>query len=366
MELKGGELFMRTCYAMVLEKPCQFVKKEFPIPEIGPDDLLLKVEMVSICGSDRHLYDGAHKRSSFPKILGHEFVGFVEQIGEQAKDHYSVDTGDRITVEPYISCFSCEFCLTGNYQAHMPYNNFGVGLTCDKPPHLFGAYSQYVFVPKGSKIFKIKPEIPAEAACLSSVIGNGVRWARTKGEVKYGESVVVVGSGAQGLAAVVAAKEAGAYPIIVLGITKDRIKFDIAKEFGADFTVDMQKLDAKEEVKRLTNGRMADLVIECVGVAPTIQISFKLARDCGRVVLCGLSGGKDIAIPTDDIVNNELTVRGGHGQSWDVGAATAIINSSKYPIEKMISHKFPLEKAEEAMQLFLAAPEECVRVALIP
>lgn len=91
---------MEKCYAMVLEEPGKFVKKEFPIPEPGDRDLLLRVEMVSICGSDRLLYRGSHRLSSFPKILGHEVVGYVDRLGAAAKREYGVDVGDRVTVEP--------------------------------------------------------------------------------------------------------------------------------------------------------------------------------------------------------------------------------------------------------------------------
>lgn len=356
---------MEKCYAMVLEEPGKFVKKEFPIPEPGDRDLLLRVEMVSICGSDRLLYRGSHRLSSFPKILGHEVVGYVDRLGAAAKREYGVDVGDRVTVEPYIACNKCEYCLTGLYQAHLPHMTYGVALNCDKPPYLWGAYSQYLFVAPGSRLHRIAPEVPAEAACLSSVIGNGVRWVRTKGEVRYGESVAIVGAGAQGLASVVAAKESGAYPIMVIGLTKDRVKFEVAREFGADFIIDLQKTDPAEEVRRITGGKMADVVIECAGVPASVQTAFRLPRDCGRVVLAGVNGGREVPLKTDVIVNNELVVRGGHGQSWDVGEA-ALINSRKYAVEKMISHRFPLEKAEEAMRLFLEGPEDCIRIGLVP
>ncbi len=355
-----------TCYAMVLESPGKFVKKEFPIPEIGDEDLLLRVEMVSICGSDRHLCTGHHRLASFPKILGHEIVGFVEKAGEQALKNYDVAPGDRVTVEPYIGCTSCKFCLTGNYQAHLPHRNYGVGIDCTEPPYLWGGYSEYMYVTPGSRLFKINPDVPAEAACLSSVIGNGVRWARTKGQIRYGESVAILGSGAQGLASVIAAKELGAHPIIVLGLTKDALKFELAKKFGADYCVNLETCDPVEEIRRITGGEMVDVAIECAGAIPTVQLVFRLPKVCGRVVLAGLTGGREVALATDRIVNDELIVRGGHGQAWDVGDATDIINSGRYPIEKMITHVFPLTKVADAMNLFFEAPVECIRIGLVP
>jgi len=351
---------------MVLVSPGKFIKETFQIPKIKDDELLLRIELVSICGSDRHLFDGTHKASSFPKILGHEIVGFVDQIGEQASKDYCLKVGDRVTVEPYIMCKNCEYCLTGEYQFHTPRRDYGVSLKCDQPPHLFGGYSEYMVVLPGSKLHKINQDVPAEAACLSSVIGNGIRWIRTKAQVTLGEAVVIIGAGAQGLASVVAAKEAGAKPIIVLGISKDIHKFKLAKEFGADYVVDMQKCDTVKEIEEITNGRIAEVVIECAGVEATVQTTLSIVRPGGRIVLAGLTGGKYVSLCTDHIVNNELIVKGGHGQAWDVEDAVKIVNSRKYPIEKIITHKFPLNKAQEAMELFLSAPPECIRIGLIP
>lgn len=360
---------MDNCYAMVLISPGKFKKETFQIPEIKDDQLLLKVEMVSICGSDRHLFHGTHKASSFPKILGHEIVGFVEQIGKQASQDYGLKglkVGDRVTVEPYIMCKNCEYCLTGNYQFHTPRSNYGVSLTCDQPPYLLGGYSQYMVILPGSKLHKINQDVPAESACLSSVIGNGIRWVKTKAQMQIEESVAILGAGAQGLASVIAAKEAGAKPIIVLGISKDIKKFKLAEEFGADYTIDMQKNDAIREVKQITGGRMVEVAIECAGAETTVQTTLSIVRPGGRIVLAGLTGGKQVNLITDHIVNNELVIKGGHGQAWNVEDAVKIINSTKYPIEKMITHKYPLDKAQEAMELFLAAPPECIRIGLVP
>ena len=360
---------MDSCYAMVLIAPKKFSKETFQIPKIKDNQLLLKVEMVSICGSDRHLFDGTHNASSFPKILGHEIVGFVEQIGEQASQDYGLKglkIGDRVTVEPYIMCKNCEHCLTGNYQFHTPRKNYGVSLTCDQPPYLFGGYSQYMVILPGSKVHKINQDVPAESACLSSVIGNGLRWIRTKAQMQIRESVAILGAGAQGLASVIAAKEAGAKPIIVIGISKDMNKFTLAREFGADYIIDMQKNNVINELEKITNGRMVDVAIECAGVEATVQTIITLVKPGGRIVLAGLTGGMPVNLTTDHIVNNELVVKGGHGQAWDVEDAVKIINSKKYPIERMITHKFPLDTVQEAMELFLSAPPECTRIGLVP
>jgi threonine dehydrogenase-like Zn-dependent dehydrogenase len=262
----------------VVEAPEKMILKEFPLPEVGPKDLLLRVEMVSICGSDRLLYKGTHKASSFPKILGHEVVGYVEEIGELAAEAYGVKKGDRVTPEPYQMCGHCENCLGGNYAACQPRKNYGVSFTCDHPPYLFGGYSEYMVILPGSKVHKVEPDVPAEAACLSSLLGNGLRWIRTKAKVRPGESVVIVGAGALGLTTAIAALEVGAFPVVVVGISADEIKFKVAKEFGVDETINLEKENVVERVRELTSGRMADVVVECAGVPASIQLGLELVR----------------------------------------------------------------------------------------
>jgi len=356
----------KKCMAAVLESPERFSIREFSIPKVKSEDLLLKVEMVSICGSDRHLYSGHHSAASFPKILGHEFVGYIEEIGEKAAQSYHFKEGDRVTVEPSRICFGCEYCLSGTYQMHVPRRGYGVGLTCDKYPYLLGAYSQYIYIFHGSKIHKIDKSVPAEAACLSSVIGNGIRWVRTTAKLQCCESIAIIGAGAQGLATIIGAKEAGAKPIIVLGISNDYKKFEVAKKFGADYVINIEKKEPIAEVKKINRGKLADVVVECSGNKDAIKMATNLVRPRKRMVLVGLTGGKEVKINTDLIINREVQVIGGHGQNWDVEDAVRIINSKKYAIENIITHKFPLKDVEKAMKFFSQAPPECIRIGLIP
>lgn len=127
---------MTSTQSIVLTGPKQMSFKESPIHEVKGEGLLLKVEMVSICGSDVHLYEGIGFKATFPKILGHEFVGHVVAMGEQAGEAHGLKLGDRVTVEPYIPCQKCRFCLTGNYQNCVQVMTYGVSITCDSPPYL--------------------------------------------------------------------------------------------------------------------------------------------------------------------------------------------------------------------------------------
>ena len=190
--------------------------------------------------------------------------------------------GDRVNVEPYIICGQCEYCLTGYYQFCLNSKVYGVNLSCERPPHLWGAYGEYLYGAPGSKVHKIAPSVPDEAAALASVLGNGVRWIRTKARVAFGESVVILGAGAQGLATVIAAHEAGANPIIVIGREANPAKWALAAEFGAHHLVDLDREpDPLGRVRELTGGRLADVVVECTGAEPMMQLGLEVARPDG-------------------------------------------------------------------------------------
>ena len=173
-----------TTQSVVVVSPQRMEMWEFPLPEIGPRDLLLRVEMVGICGSEPKKYMGTSVwNPPYPLILGHEMVGFIQEIGEEAAQRYQAAAGDRIVVEPYLSCGWCEFCSTGHYQLCVNRRVYGTSDSCTTPPHLFGGYGRHLFVSWGSKVHKIRSDVPPEAAHLASVKGGpeGVDPARRPG-----------------------------------------------------------------------------------------------------------------------------------------------------------------------------------------
>ena len=353
--------------SMVLVEPYKMEMREFDIPAIGPDEFLLKVDLVSICGGDPIEYEGRNVKAHYPMILGHEVVGTIAEIGEAAAQTYGVQQGDRVNVEPYILCGECEYCLSGYYQFCRNSKVYGVNMSCETPPHIWGAYGEYMYGAPGSKVHKIADDVPDEAAVLASVLGNGVRWIRTKAQVKFGEHVVIMGAGAQGLASVIAAKEANAGSIIVVGREDMRLKWELAEEYGADHLVDLDDIDEPVTVVRdLLGGSMADVVVECTGAASMMEMALDMVRPTGRYILIGTTGFAKTPLTTDKIVFKELTVYGGLGQSWDTEPAVQIINSRKYAIEKMITHVFPLEEAQQALEYFMNNPDKALRVAIKP
>jgi threonine dehydrogenase-like Zn-dependent dehydrogenase len=357
----------KKIHSMVLYEPFKMEMREFDYPQVGVDDMVIKVDLVCICGGDPIEFSGRNVKTHLPLILGHELVGTVDTIGEGAAQSYAVKKGDKVTVEPYIVCGKCDFCLNGLYQLCTNSRAYGVNISSDVPPHIWGAYGEYMLVARGSKVHKIAVGVKDEAAALSSVLGNGVRWIRTKAKVKFGETVVVIGAGAQGLATIIAAREANAGRIIVVAREKLPLKWQLASEFGASHLVDLEKdSNPLETVRSITGGKLADVVVECTGAPGLVELGLDLIRPAGRYVLVSTNGFSKVPLTTDKIVFKEIDLFGGLGQSWDTEPAVDIINGGRYRLDKMVTHTFPLEKAEEAMRFFMENRESTLRVAIKP
>lgn len=359
--------------SMVLEGPRTMRQWEFDIPTILEDDALLKVEMTGVCGSDPGIYNGKAFKAPrpYPIIMGHEIIGHIEEIGEKFAARNGLQVGDRVIVEYAFGCGQCSSCLTGHYVTCDKHYNYGSMISCKNPPHLFGAYGAYVYLHPRAMVHKISPAISAEAGVLiCAVLGNALRWLRHKGGISIGETVVILGPGQQGLAAVIIARQAGAGQIIVAGMSKDRRRLELARRYGAHHVVDVEKEDLSAVVRDITHGRMADVAMDVTGSAGGARALFDLVRQQGRIILPGLYGAnKEIPIALDKIVTKELTVLGVFSQDMSsVIPAIRLAEEGLYPLEEMVTHRFPMAEAERAVQIAGGEfPEEDpIKVVLVP
>ncbi len=348
----------------VLEEPEKMVLREFDVPEVKEDGLLMRVTTTSICGSDPGYYYGRDNRECLPMILGHEVVGIVEKIGEKAVAEYGVHEGDRIVIEPYRNCGHCDYCESGYYQLCRQGEIYGCSMTCAEGMHLYGGYGQYMYLEAGSHIYKVEDGIPDNAAVFASVIGNGFRMMKTKGQVKPTDTVVIWGPGALGLCGLVAAKELQARQIIVIGLRQDASRLELAKELGADHIIFSDEQNAVEEVGRLTGGDMAEVVVECTGFSPIYNQVIDTVKKTGTLVILGLNGRKDCPLWTDKIIKREITIKGCVGQPNNCEDAMKVINKGTYPIEKIATHSFPMSKADEALLFSVSKDPSLIRVVL--
>ncbi len=341
--------------AAVQVGPGKIEMREFPRPAVGPDDGLLRVEANGICGSDVETYRG-HLGGPRPAFIpGHEPLGIIDEVGERAAQRWGVQPGDRVALEVIVPCRSCQDCLTGRYQ-FCRNRKYGHGVTgIDIEPALWGGMAEYMYLSPTSVMHKMDKTLPAEIAATYNAMGAGVRWACHLGGVGLGDTVLVLGAGQRGIAAVVAARAAGARTIIITGLSADAHKLALARELGADHTIVVDgdaAQDTVQQVEEITGGQMADVVLELTPLAAgPVGDALLAARRGGRVVLAGLKGNREIPVRTDLIINRALTVRGAFGvDAKGMADAIALIESRQFPLEKMHTHTFGLQDAELAIQ----------------
>lgn len=359
--------------SIVLEAPGKMSLQTFDMPQIGPEDALMRIEMVGVCGSDVGMYHGKEswKPRPFPIIMGHEMVGEIVEIGTLASQFHGVRKGDRVIVEYAIGCGHCEYCRKGNYVQCESQLCYGSLVSCNTPPHLWGAYGEHMYIHPRSVVHKVSKEIPPEVAILlTAVIGNAVRWLRIKGNVSIGDTVVIEGPGQQGLAAVAIAHDSGASNIIVTGTSDDAERMALAKEFGATHCCNIENEDPVEFVKEITGGKMANIVMDVTGRPKGLTTSIDLVGKRGTIVMPGLYGlNTPVPLMIDRVIFKEVTLLGVFTHDiTGVIPAIKLAESRKYPFEKLVTHRYPLDQGETAVKVAAreVEGENPIKVVIVP
>jgi threonine dehydrogenase-like Zn-dependent dehydrogenase len=359
----------KICFAMVLTAPRKLEPMDLPLPEIDDDSGLLRVEACGICGSDYEQFEGV-LRTPTPVVPGHEPLGVVAKIGDRAARRWGVDVGDRVAVETMLSCRYCRACLAGDYHLCAARRIYSY-VPLSEPPGLWGAYAQYLYLAPNAVVHRVDASLPASIAVMFNPLGAGFRWAVEIPGTGPGDTVAILGPGQRGLASVIACREAGAAKIIVTGLAADAKKLALAREFGADATIDVENEDARTRIRELTGGRGADVVLDVSSYATQpVAESLDYVRMGGTVVLAGVKGFREIpGFVSDKLVMKEVTVRGAIGVTRS-GYANAIrlLERRDVPVERMHTHDFPLRDAERAIRtLAREIPgEESIHSCLIP
>jgi len=356
--------------AAVLVAPRQIELEEFPIPETGAEDGLLRVEATGVCGSDVAPYHGEAMGDLFklPLILGHEIVGRVERLGKRAAERWGLKEGDRIIVEEHIPCGHCEHCYTGRHRMciKMRYGSLSTTLA----PSLWGGYADYVYLHPNAVIYKVADDVPAEQVPLFIPISNGLYWVQKSGGARTGDTVVIQGPGQHGLGCVIGAKECGAHKIIVTGLSQDTERLRLARELGATHTIMADQEDVVERVKEITEGRMADVVLDVTpGATRPVEMALDLARVGATIVLAGFKHFQPVtSFASDKMFFKELTVKGVWGRDpRSVEVALRLIESNKYPLHKLCTHTFSVAGTEQALKTVAGEGDKnAVHVSITP
>lgn len=341
--------------ALVLRGPRRFEPRALALPDIGEDDGILRVEACGLCGTDHEQYSG-HVHASHGFIPGHEVVGVVEQAGARALERWGVCVGDRVAVEVFASCRSCDACRAGLYR-RCERNGLAtmVGFVdVEKPPSLWGGYATHLYLQPDAMLLAVPDAMDPVLATVFNPLGAGIRWAVTVPQTKPGDVVVVLGPGIRGLCACVAAKRAGASFVMITGVGPgDDARLALARTFGADLAVDVATTDAKRALREATGGRLADVVVDVTAKAPAaFAQAVSLAAMGATVVVAGTRGGGGTpGFDPDHVVYKELTIRGALGV--DVEAyreALAILASGQYPFASLPREVVGLDGLEPLLQ----------------
>ena len=342
--------------AAVLTAPRKIELREFPLPEIDEDSGIAKVEITGVCGADWPIYTGALAEFARPPLIpGHEIVARVAKIGRRAAQRWGVKEGDRIVMEEYAPCGHCEYCLSGRYYIcnGMKMEKMYGFTSLSVKPGLWGGFAEYFYLDPQALLHKLADHVPTEIAPFYVPLSNGIRWAHLEGGVGIGSTVLIQGPGGQGLACVIAAKEAGAAQIIVTGRASDAARLKLAREFGAHHTIDIDATpDVRGEVAKLTAGRMPEVVVNVTAGAPgALPQAVELARIGGTIVVAGEAHGRTPDFDPDQLFLKELTIKGVRGRTArEMRKAIALLESAKYPLAKLATHQFNLGEVEKAIQ----------------
>jgi threonine dehydrogenase-like Zn-dependent dehydrogenase len=355
-----------TTLAAVLTAPRTFEMRELPIPEIADDDAILKLEACGICGSDIH---GSERTPNGPKVLGHENVGIIARIGRRAAEKWHVQEGDRVCLEEYVPCGACKWCYSNDVRFCELTERGGLryGTTAlNVAPSLWGGYSQYMYIHPNAMVHHMPSHIPPAHAAAFLPFSNGIEWAYEYGELKLGESILIQGPGQQGLAAIIAAKAAGASCIMVSGLGRDARRLEVAKKLGADYTINVDELDVVERVMHYTGGEGANVVVNVTGGGNgTVTEAVRVAGKRCNIVLA--AAGHE-TLDVGDFGRRKIVIKQANGHSYQsVETAIAFLASGKLPMEDIATHTFPMSRALEAIDAVAGkGAEGAIHVSIIP
>jgi len=351
---------MTEATALVMTEPGRLEEQRFPIPTVGADDGVLRVEATGICGSDHSQFRGHLPGigAVTPVIPGHEVVGRIDAAGADALARWGVAEGDLVVLHEVVNVDDGMLV-------------YGITVPTTTAPSLWGGYATHVYLHPNVALHRVPDGVTAEEAALFVPIANGIRWGATVPGTGPGDTVVVCGPGQQGLGCVVGAVRAGAARVIVTGLRADAARLEVARALGASDTITVDDTDPVAAVMDLTNGRGADIVVDAsAGATEPVVQAIDMVRSGGTVILGGLKGGATVpGFVSDRIVLRQVRVQGvgGHDHA-SVDAALEVIASRAFPLGLMRTHTLPLADAERAIQMVgrEIPGEDPIHVTLIP
>ena len=334
--------------AIMVTEPGKIGIIEKSLPKIqSKDEVLVRIKAAGICGSDIHIYHGTNPLATYPRVIGHEFVGEVVETGAKVK---RVKDGDRVAIEPILYCGECYACKTERQNACEKLEVMGV--------HRDGGFQEFVVVPE-KNAHKFDKHLDWEEAVMIEpfTIAAQSTW---RGNVKKDDYVFIMGAGPIGLCILQYAKYKGAI-CIISDLDKDRL--ETAKKLGADYILNAGQVDVIEEVFKLTHGTGANVTLDAVCIPKTFEQAVEVTSVAGRIVVLGF-GVQPSQIPQLPITKKELTIVGSRLQNNKFSEVVELFNKKELNPKALISHVFQFDQIEEAIKLIETQSEKTCKVIL--
>lgn len=334
--------------AIVYHGPGKMAWEEVPTPSVVDDtDAIIRVDAVTICGTDLHILKGDVPAVTDGRVLGHEAVGTVESVGAGVR---TLAVGDRVLVSCITACGSCGYCRQGMYGQCLGGGGWILGHLID------GTQAEYVRVPfADTSTHRIPPGVTDEQILmLADILPTGYEVGVLNGQVQPGQVVVVVGAGPIGLSAMMGARLYS--PSHVIAVDKADARLEAAKNFGADITVNNGRQDPREVVDELTDGLGADLAVEAVGVPATFELAATLIRPGGRVANIGVHG-EPATLHLEDLWIRNVAITTGLVDTSSTPTLLRLLTAGQLDADRFITHHFAMADFEEAYEVFARAGE---------
>ncbi len=341
--------------AMLLSEYKKLELVDMPVPDFGPDDLLVQVKACGICGSDIHGWDGSSGRRIPPLVMGHEAAGVVSQVGVNVSNF---KIGDRVTFDSTVSCGRCHACRKGSI--NLCENRQVLGVSCSEFRR-HGAFAEYVVVPQNIS-YKLPEDLPFEHAALIEAVSIAVH-AANRTPAKLGDTAVVVGSGMIGLLVIQAIRLAGCSQVIAVDLEDN--KLELAKSLGADAGFNPKNCDVVAEVKKRTGGRGADVSLEVVGATPTVKMAIECTRKGGSITLVG-NLAPHVELPLQAVVTRELSVFGSCASNGEYPECIEFMRRGDIRVEPLITAKARLDEGPDWFARLYAGEPGAMKVVLQP
>lgn len=356
---------MAGARAATLVSPRRIEVVDYDVPDAAPG-AWLRVEACGLCGTDIAQYRGEFTTTSWapgPVIPGHEVVGIIESGDAEILDRWGVSAGERVAVEPNIPCGSCRHCLLGRYvmcRGWFPSPMAFGFIPVSHPPSLWGGYAETMFLPPRAVVHRVPVNVGAGTASVFNALANGFEWACSLPGLAFGQSMLVLGAGQRGLAAVAAARASGAGTIIVTGLATDGRRLEAARSLGADLTLRADRVDVVSAVHDATSGELVDVVVDCTAgaTAPVID-GIRCTRPGGTMVLAGLKEGRLAdGFPVDTVVLGGLRLLGARSAGWEsYERALSYLARVGSVFDVLRTHVLPLDQAGRALQILAGEVE---------